>query len=141
MESDKDTLYASPAQWKVIQWLFNYPTIYITWADMLGTFISWSALWANEEARQHMIKVMGDIGSYFGVPNVEKTTKPRIKPLDNGTPRCCFQTFKSLLKENIICKYTNGCYQLSLGVRKQLEIDELDSLVRIISPSKRREDG
>ena len=129
MEQTKSTIYASPAQWKVIQWLFNYPTIYITWTDMLGTFVSWTALWANEEARQHMIKVMGDIGSYFGVYNVDKNTKPRIKPLDSGTPRCCFRTFKALLKENIICKYTNGCYQLSPSARKQFETDELEVLL------------
>ena len=128
MEKTRDSLYASPAQWKVIQWLFHYPNIYLCWSDMYSTWVYWSAAWADESARQHMISVMGEIGDYFGVHDTAQTTKPRIKPLEGPTPRCCFQTFKALVKENVICRHNKDHYQLSPDIRKQLEVDELEGL-------------
>jgi hypothetical protein len=135
MEQTKDEILASPAQWRVIQWLFHYPNIYLCWSDMLDTSVNFSASWASERARQHMVRTMDDIGEYFGISDAETKTKPRIKPLEGGTPRCCFQTFKALLKEGIICKYGKSYYQLNPNTRKQLEIDELETLVSPTPPN------
>ncbi len=135
MEQTKDKIYASSAQWQVIQWLFHYPGIYLCWDDMYDTSTHFSVRWESEGAWQHMVKVMGDIGYLFGIHDVETRTKPRIRPLEGGTPRCRFQTFKALLKEGVLCKYTNGLYQLNPKIRKQLEVDELE----LLTPSGKEE--
>ena len=130
MESTKTEVYASPAQWGVIQWLFHYPVVYLVWSDMYSTWINWSASWYNEAARQHMIATYSEIG--LGMGDVVAQTKPRIKPLEGGTPRCTFRTFKALLRENIICRYSLTHYQLTPHVKRQLEVDELESLASIL---------
>ncbi len=125
MEKNSRVMYASRAQWAVLQWLFHYPSIYLVWSDMYGTCINWSAMWASESARQHMIATV----AVFGI-DAQSTSKPRIAPLVGSTPRCTFQTFKVLLREDLICRFgkTHYHYQLTPAIRKQFEVDELDKL-------------
>ena len=122
MEKDTHTVYASKPQWDVLQWLYYYPEVYICWNDMFDNHVTWSASWASREAKLNMISV----SIAFGITGINKITKPLAKPLIDKTPRCTFQTFKAILRENLICKHqainTNGnYYQLSLATRRRLE--------------------
>lgn len=130
MTETNDTITVSDSQWRVIEWLFNYPNIFLVWNDMYDTQVHWSASWADEESRQHMIGVLQTMGA----ESISLQAKPRVKPLEGGTPRCTFQTFKSLVKASIIIRYVdeNGkpttCFQLHPNVKKQLETEALEVL-------------
>ena len=130
MSETKATITVSDTQWEVIEWLFNYPNVYLVWHNMFDTRVYWNVSWADEESRQHMIGVLNTMG----VGTISQQVKPRVKPLEGGTPRCTFQTFKSLVKASIIIRYVdeNGkpttCFQLHPNVKKQLETEALEVL-------------
>ena len=134
MEQTKNAIYASKAQRNVLRWLYHYPNIFLAWSDMLDTQVNFTASWRDENARQHMIKTLDTIGEYFGDFNAREISKPFIKPI-GGTPRICFQTFKALLKEDLICRYLNAdgkpssYFQLTPKARQDIEIYELDQLL------------
>lgn len=130
MTETNDTITISDAQWSVIEWLFHYPNVYLVWHNMFDTCVYWSASWADEESRQHMIGVLNEMG----VGTISSQAKPRVKPLEGGTPRCTFQTFKALVKASIIVRYVDGngkpttYFQLHPNVKKQLETEALEVL-------------
>jgi hypothetical protein len=130
MSETKATITVSDTQWEVIEWLFNYPNVYLVWHNMFDTRVYWNVSWADEESRLHMIGVLNEMG----VGTISQQAKPRVKPLEGGTPRCTFQTFKSLVKFGIIIRYVDKdgkpttYFQLHPDTRKQFEAEALEVL-------------
>lgn len=125
------TITVSDAQFNVIEWLFHYPNVFLVWHNMFDTTVYWSVSWADEESRQHMIGVLNTMG----IGTISQQAKPRVKPLEGGTPRCTFQTFKSLVKNNILIRYVDAAngkptthFQLHPDTKKQFETEALEIL-------------
>lgn len=101
-----------------------YPKVEILWAGP-GERAHWSAAWASEEARQHMVGVVMELGD----PTVKQTSAPRTFP-HGATPRLTTQTFRALVRRGLVREIRHrpaqgvwaamGYWQISLAGTREL---------------------
>lgn len=103
----------STAQFRVLHWLWLYPTVQIHYVPNNGALIM--PQWYDENSRQHMIGVMGILGTDANVACRGATQR--------GTPRMTQRTFDALCRMELlrpigqrpVRKHVSPCvyYQLS----------------------------
>lgn len=88
----------------VLRWLFEHPNIRITWTGDNSSRPAWSARWASEDARQHMIKTFSDLAKVNFIHDIDvaKQTGARLSRNQGGTPPLARPTFFGLLKRGLI---------------------------------------
>jgi hypothetical protein len=90
----------TPSQRRVLEWLLAYPGVHlIGHADGI---VNWNAMWASEEAREHMVGVVEQLGGDAS------GTGPRTLPLPGATPRCTRATFLSLQRRGWLRMLAHG---------------------------------
>lgn len=97
MAERTDTLTAS--QEAILLWLWNYPSIFISWGGPLETSVDWTATWVSAAARNHMAVTVGRLVG----GDISSKVQPRgAESVDGSTPRIGFGTFKALLRRGLI---------------------------------------
>jgi hypothetical protein len=85
----------------IIVWLLHYPGIRIQWTGGRDR-PRFNSYWANERARQMMIKTCSDLQPLFGNLHTEKTEPRWSKALEGGTPRVTRRTFHALRRRGLV---------------------------------------
>ena len=89
---------------EILNWLYHYPEVEITYDPPNVPRASWTCSWASPEARVHMLRTVavfegnGDMKAMLGKTHADKITTPVIEHLDGGTPKLNTATFKALIK-------------------------------------------
>ena len=81
------------AQRAVLEWLWRWPGVAIH-HELGQTYVNIMPRWASDDARRHMMLVMGEA---FGLDVSSETTPRWSHRVDGATPRITFQTFRALV--------------------------------------------
>lgn len=111
----------------VLEWLLAYPGVEISWQPLERA--SWTAMWANEDARQHMVRTLDALRDFLGQD--ASGTAPRAIPVPGPTPRLTTGTFKALVRRGLVVKVR---YRPQQGVWSsmgwwQISIDGIHAIV------------
>lgn len=91
----------SKSQLQIIQWMLAYPGVEITYQPGKSR-PTWTVWWANEEARQHMIKTTTILG-LIGI-NQPSGSEPRWQPQDSPPATLRTKTVDALIRLGLLRK-------------------------------------